>query len=125
MHPIVFLPVLIAVIIVIANISAQKGSIEILKDTDGKGLKADFKEWSASENCEISLNEGDVLHFEVLREEGEIELDLSGKNGSEPYSGNGVNLGYFTVTIQETDIYTLKIAGKNATGNITVKIEDE
>lgn len=44
MHPIVFLPVFIAIIIVFSNCSASKGSIVILENPDGTGFTMDFKQ---------------------------------------------------------------------------------
>jgi len=82
----------------------------------------DFKEWSLENKYELSLNKGDVLQIEVDREEGKIALMISGQNGSEPYSGNNLKSGMFTVTVSETDQYAIKIKGKNATGNVTVTV---
>jgi len=121
MHPVVFLPLFIAIIIVISNYSASKGSIVILEDPDGTGFKVNFKEWSSKNQCKLSLNEGDVLQVEVDREVGEIDLAISGKNGSKPYTGNNLESVFFTVTVPETDEYEIRITGKKATGKITIK----
>jgi hypothetical protein len=71
--------------------------------------------------CELSLNKGDVLQIEVVHEDGKIALTVSGKNGSEPYTGNNLKSGVFTVTVSETDKYDIRITGKNATGKVMVK----
>ena len=68
-----------------------------------------------------ALSRGDVLQVEVERESGEIALTVSGKNGSEPYTGNDLVTGIFTITVFETDEYVFRITGKDATGKITVK----
>ena len=81
----------------------------------------DFKEWSSKNKCELSLNKGDVLQFEVFREDGEIALRVSGKKGSEPYTGNNLKSGLFTVTVSETDNYVIRITGKDATGKVMAK----
>jgi len=120
-HPIVFLPLFIAVIITISACTAPKGSIVILEDPDGTGFTMDFKAWSAENKCELPLREGDVLQIEIARESGEITLSVSGRNGSEPYTGKGLKSGGFTVAVSETDDYAIRIAGKGATGKITVK----
>ena len=105
MHPIIFLPLLIAIIIAISACSAPKGSIVILENPNGTGFTMDFKKWSSNSKCELSLNKGDVLQIEVSREDGEIALMISGRNGSEPYTGNNLKSGLFTVTVSETDKY--------------------
>jgi len=121
MHPIIFLPLFIAIMIAISACTASKGSIVILENPNGKGFTMDFKEWGSKNKCELSLDKGDVLQFEVVREDGEIALTVSGKNGSEPYTGNDLRSGVFTVTVSETDQYVIRITGKGATGKVIVK----
>ncbi|HPO78104.1 MAG TPA: hypothetical protein PLI23_13155 [Thermoclostridium caenicola] len=121
MHPIIFLPLLIAIIIAISACSAPKGSIVILENPNGTGFTMDFKKWSSKSKCELSLNKGDVLQIEVFREDGEIALMVSGNSGSEPYTGNNLKSGLFTVTVSETDKYDIQITGKDATGKVMVK----
>jgi len=121
MHPIVFLPVFIAIILVFSSCTASMGSILILENTNGTGFTMDFKEWSSKNKCELSLNKGNVLQIEVDREDGEIALLISGRNGIEPYTGNSIESGIFTVTVSETDKYVIRIAGKKATGMVKVK----
>ncbi|HHY82732.1 MAG TPA: hypothetical protein GX505_08635 [Clostridiales bacterium] len=121
----IFLPLMIAVILALSACNAAKGSIVILENPNGKGFTMDFNKWSSKNKCEISLNKGDVLQFDVAREAGEIYLTVSGKNGSEPYTGNDVKSGIFTVTVHETDQYVVHITGKDATGKVTVKNADE
>lgn len=121
MHPIIFLPLFITIIILISNYTATKGSILILENPNGREFTMDFKEWSANNKCELSLKRGDVLQIEVVREDGEIALAVSGKKGSEPYTGNDLESCIFTVTVSETDEYLIRITGKKATGKVTVK----
>jgi hypothetical protein len=113
--------VFIAIIIVISNCSAQKGSIVILENPKETGFTMNLKEWSSKNKCELFLNKGDVLQIEVVKESGEIGLVIKGKNGSEPYTGNKLESMKFTVTVPETDRYITHINGKNATGKITVQ----
>ena len=121
MRPLIFLPLVIAIIVSISACSAPKNSILILENPNGTGFIMDFKEWNSTNKCELSLNKGDVLQIEVVREEGKIALMVSGKNGSEPYTGNNLESGVFTVTVSETDRYAIRITGKNATGKVMVK----
>jgi len=121
MHPIVFLPLFIAVLIAIQACSATKGSILILEDPKGTGFTMDFNEWSSNGKCELSLNKGDELQIEVAREAGEIGLTVTGKNGSEPYAGKDLESFVFTVKVSETDKYAIRLTGKAATGKVTVR----
>jgi len=72
--------------------------------------------------CELFLNKGDVVQIEVEREYGKIDLMISGKNGSEPYAGNSLESGLFTVKVSETDKYNFQISGKDASGKVIVKL---
>jgi hypothetical protein len=121
MRLLIFLPLVIAIIVSISACSAPKNSILILENPNGTGFIMDFKEWSSKNKCELSLNKGDVLQIEVVREGGKIALMVSGKNGSQPYTGNNLESGVFTVTVSETDRYDIRITGKNATGKVMVK----
>jgi hypothetical protein len=117
----IILPLVFAMIIAITACSTPKGSIVILENTNGTGFTMDFKEWSSSDKCELSLNKDDVLQVEVIREGGEIALEIRGKMGSEPYTGNHLESGVFTVKVSETDQYVIRITGKNASGKVIVK----
>ncbi|HRC80422.1 MAG TPA: hypothetical protein PLF27_03450 [Sedimentibacter sp.] len=121
MHPIVFLPLFIAVLMVISACTATKGSIVILENPNGSGFTMDFKDWSSQNKCELSLVKGDEIQVEVACKYGEIVLLINGKKGSEPYMGNGLKSCRFTVTVSETDEYVIQVTGKNASGKITVK----
>jgi hypothetical protein len=118
-HRIVFLPLFIAVMIVISSCSAPKDSIVILENPNGKEFTMSFKKFSRENKCKLSLNEGDVVLIEIACEDGEISFSISGKNGSEPYTGNNLQSCRFTVTVSQTDEYVFRIKGKAATGKIT------
>ena len=121
MHPIVFLPLFITVIIVISSCTAQKGRIIINESPNGTEFTMNYGKLSAKHKCELSLNKGDVLQIEVICEEGEISLEIRGKNGSQPYTGNNLKPGVFTVTVSEQDEYVFQVKGNDATGKIIVK----
>ena len=121
---VIFLLLAVGIITVLTACSASEGSIVILENINGTGFTMDFNEWSSKNKCEVSLEKGDVLEVEVVREAGEIALMICGKNGSEPYTGNNLNSIAFMVTVFETDIYDVQIAGKNATGIVAVKLID-
>ncbi|MEM5768043.1 MAG: hypothetical protein AAGU32_07115 [Bacillota bacterium] len=97
----------------------NKGGIVILEYP--RELTMEFKEWDAKNKGELSLKKNDVLQVEFARESGEIALEIKGKKGSEPYTGNDLSSGVFTVTVDETDTYMIRISGKDASGKITVK----
>ncbi len=118
----IILVLVIATVLSVSACTAAKGSIVILENPNGSGFSMDFKNWTAQNKCQLSLNRGDVLQFEIVREEGEIALAVRGDKGSEPYTGNRVESGVFTVTVSETDEYLIGITGKNATGKVMVKV---
>lgn len=118
---IILLFLVIAIIVAIPACFMPKGRIVILENPNGTGFTMDFREWSSKNKCELSLNKGDVLQIEIVHEAGKIALTVSGKNGSEPYTGNSLKTGVFTVTVSETDRYVIRITGKDATGKVIVK----
>jgi len=118
---IIILLLMMAIMTTLSACSAVKGSIVILENADGTGFTMEFQEWSAKNKCELFLNKGDEVKIEVVSEDGEIAFSVNGRNGSEPYRGNDLSSGMFTITVSETDDYVFAITGKDATGKITVK----
>jgi len=115
------LAIAIAIALALSACSATKGGVAILESPDGEGFTMDFREWSSINKCSLSLNEGDTLQIEIAREDGEIALAVSGKSGSEPYTGKSLKTGVFTVSVSETDEYEIIVAGRNASGKVAVK----
>ena len=96
-------------------------SILILENGHGTGCSFTLTNWSGRDKCELSLLEGDVLSVEIDRDDGEIGLIIQGANGTEPYVGNDLDEGTFTVTIHESGNYIVGVRGKKATGSVTVE----
>ncbi len=121
--PGVILMFIISIILTISAGTALRGRIVILENPNGTGFTMDFTKWTSKNKCRLYVSKNDVLQIEVVREDkdGEIALEVSGKNGAKPYSGKDLKPGVFTVTVSETDDYVFRITGKNATGKITVK----
>ncbi len=113
--------IVVAAILLLSACTAPKGSIMILEDGNGTGFTMDLKEFNSKNKCELSLAGGDVVQVEIEREGGEIALTVSGKNGGEPYTGNDLESGIFTIAVSGTDEYVFKITGKDAAGKVTVK----
>jgi len=107
-------------LITLSACSAAEGSIVILENGSGTGFTMDLKEFDSKNKCELSLAEGDVVQVEVEHEDGKIVLTVTGKNGSEPYTGNVLEPVKFTITASETDDYVFSVTGEKATGKITV-----
>ena len=108
-------------ILALSACTAAKGSIVILEDGYETSFTMILEEFTSDNKCDLPLAAGNVIQVEVDREEGQFALSVSGKNGSEPYTGNDLESGIFTVTVSESDEYVFRIEGKDATGKITVK----
>lgn len=113
--------IILAAILLLSACAAPKGGIVILENPQTKGFTMEFRKYNEKDKCKLSLAEGDELLVEVTRDSGKIALAVSGRNGSEPYTGNDLRTGTFTVTVHETDEYEFTITGKDATGKISVK----
>ena len=114
----IILPMVVAVVLAFTACSATKGSIVINEKPFGAQFDITFNEWSGQNKCQMSLNKGDEIQVEIIRESGEVSLAIRGKNGSEPYMGNQFDSGTFTVTVPETDGYVIQLSGNNATAKI-------
>ncbi|MHC1696409.1 MAG: hypothetical protein AB9835_14320 [Eubacteriales bacterium] len=69
----------------------------------------------------MSLNKGDEIQVEVVRESGDVSLSIRERDGGEVYSGNGLESGTFTVSVSGTGEYIVQINGHKATGRILLK----
>lgn len=116
-----FLPLLLVILIVLSTHGTTQGSIVILEKPDGTEFAMDFKDWSETDKYELSLARGDTLQIEVTRESGKVSLTVRGKNGNEPYTGNNLAPGLFTLTVSQTDQYVIWLTGNDATGKVIVK----
>ena len=117
----VFLPMVIAVVLACTACTATKGSIVINEKPFGAKFFISLNDWSAQNKCEMSLGEGDEIQVKISREFGKISLTIRGKNGSEPYTGNDLNTGTFTIKVPEESEYVFLIKGENASGSIEIK----
>ncbi len=113
--------IILTAIILLSACAASSGSITIIENLNETGFTMDFTQFSTKNKCKLSLGDGDVLQIDVTRDSGKIALTVSGKNGSEPYTGNDLKSGMFTITVSETDEYVFQIIGKEAEGKIIVK----
>ena len=91
--------IILTVMLLLSACAVPNGSIVILENPNGSSFTIDFAMVNAKNKCELSLAGGDVLQVEVEHESGEIALTVSGKNGSEPYTGNDLVTGIFTITV--------------------------
>lgn len=112
---------LVLVVLLLLASCKPTGSIVVVESLDGKEVAINFLEWNKQQEYKLYLQKGDVLQFIINREMGKIGLNVMGRNGSEPYTGNDVESGVFTVTVSETDDYVIFITGEDATGQIRIK----
>ncbi|MCR6545756.1 hypothetical protein [Dehalobacterium formicoaceticum] len=112
--------IILAAMLLLSACAAPNG-IMVLENLNGTGFTMDLTQFNAETKWGMSLTGGDVLQVEVTRDSGKIALAVNGKNGSEPYTGNDLESGIFTITVSEADEYVFRITGKDATGKILVK----
>ena len=73
----------------------------ILEKPGNARFDISFEDWSAQSKCEMLLTKGDEVRVEVDLDGGEIDVQIRGKKGSEPYAGNDITEVAFTVTVAE------------------------
>jgi hypothetical protein len=115
-----FLLVFVAVLLFGSGCWGAKGSVVILEKPGNAKFDISFEEWSAQSKCEMALTKGDEVRVEIACDNGEIDLTMRGKKGSEPYTGNDITEVAFTVTVAETDDYVFTLSGAKASGTITL-----
>ncbi|NLN56352.1 MAG: hypothetical protein GX148_08700 [Clostridiales bacterium] len=101
-----------------------EGHLQMSPDGESSGFTLEFEECNRKGEWEIKFVKDDIIKVEVDHINGEFSLVIAGKNGSTPYEGNFKDDMTFTVTISETDWYSIKFNGNNATGKIIVSKTD-
>ncbi|MBE0600621.1 MAG: hypothetical protein IH607_02455 [Firmicutes bacterium] len=99
---------------------ASKGSVTIVEKTPNRAFDITMKAWTLQDTVTLNLNAGDELHVDIQCETGDVAMDIAGQNGSTPYSGKALADMTFTVTVEETDTYTVTLKGNQATGTVTL-----
>lgn len=118
---IMMLVVIVPLMLMMLGGCSGDGRILITEDGKGTGFTANIEDFSSNETVKMSLEKGHEVQVIVECQDGEIGLTVTSKSGIEPYTGNKLQTGSFTVTISITDKYTFLIKGKNATGKVTIK----
>ncbi len=95
-----------------------KGTIIMKEKPFGSKFELSLNEWNGKDKCEMTMKKDEVIQVEIFRENGKISMSILGKSGSLPYTGNNLESGTFTVAVQESDDYMIRINGINATGSI-------
>lgn len=98
------------------------GGIVINHRDNPDGYDITLKDFNSTDTCKMTLQEGDVIQIEVVRQRGKMGLIVQGKLGSEPYNGSTLETRTFTITIPNNDEYTFSITGANASGSIKIKV---
>lgn len=80
-----------------------------------------LNDYNDRKECRITLGKGESIQIEIETKKGTVSLDMVGKKGSNPYSGNKLENIRFMVAVTEADVYTFNVKGNKATGTIKIK----
>lgn len=93
---------------------------------DGSSLKnrdsflLDFRYMDGSDHHVLELEEGGILHVQLIKEQGSIRLRIEAPDGSEAYSGNGEAASEFSIRIEQNGSYSVYVEAIHAKGSIHV-----
>lgn len=118
-HGLLIAALILAVVLTLSS-CASKGSVAIVETTPGLAFDISMKAWDGEDTVKLTLNAGDTVRVEIQCESGDMAMEISGQKGSTPYSGNALSAMAFTVTVEETDTYTVTLKGNKATGSVTL-----
>lgn len=113
--------ILIAVVFALC-LCACEWTVGTVRETlDNTGYTVTFDGWSGQATRTLALERNATLQVEIVREEGDIRLDISDTAGREAYSGNGLETGIFTVTVDGSGACSITISGQKAGGSIRIR----
>lgn len=110
---------LITIIMVTGCVS--KGSMIIMEKDQGKEFTVTLINFNSKDTFKMFIDRDCEVQITVSDRKGELGLTIRGSKGSEPYTGNNLKKGTFTVKIGRTDEYAFEIRGKEVSGEIIVK----
>ncbi len=116
----VLVSVLILALVLMLSSCAGKGTVAIKETTLSRAFDISMKAWNGEEVVTLLLNAGDTVQVDIQCESGDIAMEMTGKKGSAPYSGKALSEMAFTVTVEETDTYTVTLKGNKATGEVSL-----
>ena len=96
------------------------GSMNVVETVPGQAFDVTMDDWNGSNTFSMELAAGDEVKVDIHCSSGSVALNVTGKNGSAPYSGKALSDMAFTVTVEDADTYTFTLNGSKATGNLTV-----
>ena len=72
----------------------------------------------------MALQTGETLHIRFTCTSGSLRLDITAPDGTAAYSGNGQAATRFTVTAQDSGVYTVVVTARRAAGVIQIQKEE-
>ncbi|HML48635.1 MAG TPA: PPC domain-containing protein [Clostridia bacterium] len=111
-----------AILLLILCLTACENSQgTVTEKADNKTYALEFSGWTAERTYRWDLQQGDTLQVKIDPRGGDIRLDIRDENGTEAYTGNGMNARSFTVGIPETGTYRVTVSAQNAEGSVRIE----
>ena len=98
----------------LCNKSAFVGSE--IADTDFYDV--DFEQMNSTHSHSIKMDAGESINVKIIRESGEISVNIYNEDNQSVYKGDDVTDAEFEIQINEKGTYWLCVSGKNAKGHV-------
>lgn len=113
---------LLVVLAVCLGINHQpEFSGERVKNPDAYLL--DIRRMNGTDRHTLALNAGDTLQIEFETEQGALRMTLAAPDGTMLYDGNGTAATHFEIGIDQSGIYSVTVAARNAKGKIHIHLK--
>jgi len=67
----------------------------------------------------IELQKNDILDIEIIKDKGELYLSVTDFEGNSIYKGDDASSGKFSLEITQSESYTFKVTGREASGFVS------
>lgn len=84
----------------------------------------DIRQMTGTDEHIMALQTGETLHIRFTCTSGSLRLDITAPDGTAAYSGNGQAATRFTVTAQDSGVYTVVVTARRAAGVIQIQKEE-
>lgn len=83
-----------------------------------------FKILNTTDNQMLTLEQGDIIDFEIVNESGKIDIVLQKDKETPVFTGKEIPTNSFTVEIPVSGKYKVSVTGHNAKGSVSVVKRD-
>ena len=84
----------------------------------------EYTQFNTTDSQNLELESGDVIHTQIVCDEGSVSIEVKCGESKPVYKGDGVSESYeFDIMIEESGTYTITVTGEKAKGSVSFIVD--